>query len=74
MNKTNKQSSSKSKLSSHCIAMAKMVAYKARILNFLQLHPVISILNNVHKELLKFTESESEGPSSKSTRRYFNAD
>jgi hypothetical protein len=32
--------------------MAKMVAYRAQILNFLQLHPVISILNDVHKEFL----------------------
>jgi len=43
---------SKSKLSTHCIAMAKMVANRALILNFLQLHLVISILNHVHKDLL----------------------
>jgi len=43
---------SKSKLSTHCIAMAKMVANRALILNFLRRHPVISILNHVHKDLL----------------------
>jgi hypothetical protein len=47
------RSISKSKLSTHCIAMAKMVAYRARILNFLQLHPVMSIIKEAHKELLQ---------------------
>ena len=43
---------SKSKLSTHCICIAKMVAYRAQILNFLPLYPVISILNDVHNEIL----------------------
>jgi len=43
---------SKSNLSTHCIAIAKMVANRALILNFLQLHLVISILNHAHEDLL----------------------
>jgi len=32
--------------------MAKLVAYRAQILKFLQLHPLISIINDVHNEFL----------------------
>jgi hypothetical protein len=45
-------SSLKLKLSTHCIAMATMVAYRAQILNFLQRHPGISILNDIHNKFL----------------------
>ena len=43
---------SKLQFSTHCIPMAKMVGYRAKILNCLQLHPVISTLNDVYKEFL----------------------